>query len=56
MSDEAQPEVKPSPPQRTLIPEGAVITIKGKEFRLEMRTVVSGTKEDIEAAGLKQLT
>lgn len=44
-------------PQRksTLLPEGYTLTIDGRQFRLEMRVVISGTKDDIAALKLQEL-
>lgn len=55
MSDEQQPQPV-AKQRRALLPIGTLVTVNGKQFKLEMRAVVSGTAEDIEAAELKKLT
>lgn len=56
MSDEQDPQQPIAKERRALLLIGTIVTINGKQFKLEMRAVVSGTAEDIEAAELKKLT
>lgn len=50
MSDEQQ---NPKDKVRAILPEGKKITIGDKTFRLEMATVISGKREDLEAVKIK---
>jgi len=50
MSDEAP---APKDKVRAILPDGKKITIGEKTFRLEMATVISGKREDMEAVKIK---
>lgn len=47
--------VEPEKEARTILQKGHVVTIGGKEFKLAMNTVITGSAKDFEDVGLKTI-